>query len=53
MCSKSMSAALMFPVLPSPSMRMKNVVEFGRDLEVVVIPKSYPHVVKLRNESII
>ncbi len=27
--------------------------EFGRDLEVVVIPKSYAQVVKLRNESII
>ncbi len=27
--------------------------EFGRDLEVIIIPKSYPHVVKLRNESII
>lgn len=27
--------------------------KFGRDLEVVVIPKSYAQVVKLRNESII
>jgi len=27
--------------------------EFGRDLEVIVIPKSYAQVVKLRNESII